>query len=161
MPIDLDTSLILSGADFGFQHGVYPPSLKRVSLSRVYRKAQDTPFANKIHVLLCFRRGRNYPDISEVRSKAFLPNGGVARMCSDKLGTFGVYRVVDPQNASLMYWVDFDHWPVTWDDNKNSAQRIQGLDRGHRHEYPNTANQKPALAEDAVLYSALILTGRV
>lgn len=161
MPINLDTTLILWGAEFGFKHGVYPGILSRSGLSRVYKKSTDTPFAGKTHVLLCFRRGTNYPDISTVSSPATLPLGGVARMCSDKLGTFGVYQVIDGKTARLKYWSDFDHWPVIWDASKGQAKKIPGLDRGHRHQAPRTAVQLPAPVEDAVLYSTLILTNRV
>ena len=161
MPINLNTSLILWGVDFGFAHGVYPKTLRRSSLSKVFKSSKDTPFAGKTHVLLCFRRGTTYPAIDAIASAALLPLGGVARLCSDKLGTFGVYQVLDPQTANLKYWADFDHWPVTWDASKGKAKKVPGLDRGHRHATPNTGIQLPAPVDDAVLYSTLILTGRV
>ena len=161
MPIDLNSSLILWGVDFGFAHGVYPKTLRRSSLNKVYKSPKDTPFKDKTYVLLCFRRGTGYPAINSVTSAALLPLGGVANYCSDKLGTFGVYRVIDPQTASLKYWVDFDHWPVTWDEVKKKVQKVPGLDRGHRHATPNTGIQLPAPVEDTVLYATLILTNRV
>jgi hypothetical protein len=156
MPITIATSELVSGVSLGIQHGAYPFNLR--GFSKLKDGILKTP-GQKTHVIVWFKAGNDrYPKLPEVKANAFSPNGGVQRACDAKLGTFGVYEISTAKpEAGLVYWVDFDHWPVEMDATKEEWVMIKDLNNGHKHvKAKGLGKQLPAEAEDRTLYTELL-----
>ena len=167
MPIDLKTTEHFWGHELKIAHGLYPFKIrpntfgKDSDIGKVLRDPRKTT-----HIIIMFKAGSaQYPKLADIEdSPAVSQQGGCARACDAKLGTYAVYDVEAAEKdgtVPMTHWVDFDHWPVEFDDKTEKWVGIAGLNTGHRHVRPKAkgerwGDQDPATKEDKDLYDDLL-----
>ncbi|NQD95786.1 hypothetical protein HP532_24315 [Pseudomonas sp. CrR25] len=132
-------TLFIKGADFAIQHGIYMRTLRLKNLGIE---------ENHEYLILWFPEKLDaYPNLSDVTGGRanVSPNGGV-KMDLDypEVATFGLYRI-NGKTPELLYWVDFDHWPM------NGMHLKPGLANGHYHLATSFGVQRPVMDQHRAL----------
>lgn len=159
MPATVANSVLFDAVEaLKVQHGVY---LFKLGVQHKPFTPTLTDPKGKENIILWFKANTpKYPKLADIETKgaAHTPLGGVQRACEAKLGTFGVYAInAAKKEAVLLYWVDFDHWPVEIDEEQGKFVGIKGLNTGHKHiKAKGFGNQYPVEKADITLYDELL-----